>query len=201
MAVKFRYNNTIYTLLNLGSRVTTPSLCYRQSNTTSYVPLLTSRSQTIGGYTYSAASPTICCRYNNTTYYAAKSRSANYNIPAGTYTPSAFENLIKSYISNNGSRTVANSFTVRVNNQSISVSSGTRIYYKVESSSPRGKVRYVSFSSQYEISISSCQPNNGFTNGKVYVTHIDTGPGYYFVQCFRTYANYPITVSTGINFI
>lgn len=201
MAIKFRYNNTTYTLLHLGSRITTPSLCYRQSGTTYYAPLLTSRSQTIGSYIYSAASPTVCCRYNNTTYYAAKSRSSSYNIPAGTYTPSAFENLITSYISNNGSRTVMNSFTVKVNNQTVSVSVGTRIYYKVESSSPRGYARYVSFSSQYKMSVASCNPTNGFSNQKFYVTHIDTGSGFGFVNNFKTYANYPITVTTGINFL
>lgn len=109
MAIKFR-NNTTSTLLHLGSRVTTPSLCYRQNGTTYYAPLLTSRSQAIGSYVYDASYPTFCCRYNNTTYYAAKSRSSNYDIPAGTYTPSQFGNLLAQFI--NSTRTCMNSFTI-----------------------------------------------------------------------------------------
>lgn len=200
MAKKFRYNNATYTLLHLGSRVTTPSLCHRQNGTTYYTPLLTSRSQTIGSYTYSATSPTFCCRYNNTTYYAAKSRESGYNIPAGTYSPADFENMIRQYISNNGSRIVANSFTVKVNNQSVSVSAGNLIYYKVESSSPRGYARYVSFSSSGIIELDACNSTHGFSNHKFYVTYIATGSGFEFVNAFKTYANYPITVITGINF-
>ena len=200
MAIKFRYNNTPYTLLHLGSRITTPSLCYRQNGTTYYAPLLTSRSQTIGSYVYDASYPTVCCRYNNTTYYAAKSRSSNYNIPAGTYSPADFENMIKQYISNNGSRIVANSFTVKVNNQSVSVDAGNIIYYKVESSSPRGYARYVSFYRQHEIELEACDSTHGFSMYKSYVTYIKTGSGFSFVNTFKTYANYPITVTTGIDF-
>lgn len=111
MGHKFRYNNTTYSLFSSTSRITTPSLCHRENGTTYYVPLLTSRSQTIGDYVYNASSPTRCCRYNNTTYYAAKSRTLlAYDIPAGTYTPSEFGNILAEFVDD--TRTCNNSFTI-----------------------------------------------------------------------------------------
>lgn len=110
MGHKFRYNNTTYSLFSSTSRITTPSLCHRENGTTYYVPLLTSRSQTIGDYVYNASSPTRCCRYNNTTYYAAKSRTLAYDIPAGTYGARDFGILLSEFIDD--SRTCKDSFTI-----------------------------------------------------------------------------------------
>lgn len=110
MGHKFRYNNTTYSLFSSTSRITTPSLCHRENGTTYYVPLLTSRSQTIGDYVYNASSPTRCCRYNNTTYYAAKSRTQEYDIPAGTYSAREFGCYLSDFVDN--IRTCKNSFTI-----------------------------------------------------------------------------------------
>lgn len=47
-------------------------------------------------YYYDTTSPTIAFRKNGKTYYCNKSATiANYSIPAGTYTISAFQTLIK----------------------------------------------------------------------------------------------------------
>lgn len=112
MSTQFRINGTNYSLLHLSSRVTTPSYCYRQNDTTYYTPLLTSRSQTIGNYVYNASSPTVCVRYNNTTYYAAKSRTENSSIPAGTYVGESAYNIFKKFISNNSYRILKYSVTI-----------------------------------------------------------------------------------------
>lgn len=209
MAVSFRYNDTTYELFSDVSVITNPSLniakdvaglLYKFN-----VPLLTSREQTIGSYIYKAPSPTICVRHNNTTYYCARSREAisEYDIPAGTYTPSAFRALIEQYISNNGNRTVANAFTVTVNGQTVSVSANQKIYYQVNSSSPQGTARAVYFGTtpsstgapEYYFNI----PSNGFTQGKCYVVY-NAGGGFLWTVCFASYSNYNITVGTGIKF-
>lgn len=54
----------------------------------------------------------------------------NLSIPAGTYTPDAFNNLIKQFISINGTRTVAYDFEATVNKQKISIAAGSTIYYQ-----------------------------------------------------------------------
>lgn len=114
MSIKFRYNSTTYTLWDSTSRVTTPSLCHRKGGTTYHTPLLTSRSQTIGDYVYSASKPTVCVKKDSTIYYAAKSRTVAYDIPAGIYKPSNFKTLIELFISSNGSRTCKYTFSVKV---------------------------------------------------------------------------------------
>ena len=198
MGHKFRYNNTTYSLFSSTSRITTPSLCHRENGTTYYVPLLTSRSQTIGSYTYSATSPTVCCRYNNITYYAAKSRvSVVYDIPAGTYTPSTFEDLIKKYISANGSRTCANAFTIKVNGHTYNVSAGQTIKYcttNTAGSSTNSTLRIVTFNGSSTATASDAISSR--FNG-TYVVHASNFDGY---ATFSAYANYSITIGTGINF-
>lgn len=62
------------------TKYTTPSLCYRQSGGTFYVPLVQSGgSVTIGSYKYSYSSanyPRLAVRYNGITYYAVNTRTA-----------------------------------------------------------------------------------------------------------------------------
>lgn len=128
MGHKFRYNNTTYSLFYSTSRITTPSLCHRENGTTYYVPLLTSRSQTIGDYVYNASSPTRCCRYNNKTYYAAKSRTFVADISAGTYYGQAAYNLFKSFIANNGYRILANSCSITHMGTTRTFSAGTKVW-------------------------------------------------------------------------
>lgn len=210
MAISFRYNDTTYELFSdVSMAITSPNLnivkdvaglLYKFN-----VPLLTSREQRIGSYIYKAPSPTICIRHNNTTYYCARSREAisEYDIPAGTYTPSAFRALIEQYISNNGNRTVANAFTVTVNGQTVSVSANQKIYYQVNNSSPQGLARAVYFgttpSSTGAPEMDYSNASNGFTNGKCYVVY-NASAGFQFTVCFKGYSNYNITVGTGIKF-
>jgi hypothetical protein len=221
MALKFRYNDTTYSLAT--SDKGSVNFCYQQNGTTYKVPASSTRGTSVqfaedDNYYYKMdnSSPTLCFRKNNTTYYCAKSITSEakitYDIPAGTYTPSAFETLIKNYISSNTLRKVSNAFTVTVNNQTVSVSSGSYIYYTESSSSPNGYVRSVAFGSTngYAIdgnnevkapNISCCNSANGFTSYKTYVTYIFTGSAFNYVSTiFKSYANYNITVTTGINF-
>ena len=114
--------------------------------------------------------------------------AVNYDIPAGTYTPSAFENLIKSFISQNGSRTVSNSFSVEVNGQTYSVPAGRAIYYTYQYS---GQARFVCFNGSPRGYIDF---QNGFDRG-VYCTYWS-----YSSSQGETYYRYNIKVNTGISF-
>ena len=125
-----------------------PKLVYYYNGTKWYYPLIEPTSiLTLGGYKYSydrSVGDTFGICLSNTKYVVPNKRvSANYDIPAGTYSPSAFENLIQSFISNNGSRRVNNSFSVVVNGQTYSVSSGSSIYFTYQYG---GQARFVSFS-------------------------------------------------------
>lgn len=198
MAIKFRYNNTTpYTLWDSKLRVTTPSLCHRQNGTTYYVPLLTSRRQTIDGYEYISGNPTVCVRYNNTTYYGARIRAAAYAIPAGTYTPSAFENLISHYISANGSRNCVNAFTAKVNGITYNVSAGQVIKYCTTNTAGSGTnstLRIVTFNGR---TYAQAQDANRLYFDGTYVVYASNFSGY---AQFSAYANYSITIGTGIIF-
>lgn len=204
LVTKYPYNST--------TKYTTPSLCYRDSSNTRYVPLITPTGYVdIDNYRYSydsSVSKSIHCYYNSTEYVVPNKSTAisEYDIPAGTYTPSAFRNLIEQYISNNGNRTVANDFTVKVNGQTISISSGQKVYYAVNSSSPQGMVRSVLFNpssvpaSGFAPPITYNSSSNGFTNGHCYVVYFLTAGFNYTSLGFGGYANYNITVTTGIKF-
>ena len=147
MALKGKKSSTV-TMFRSTSRITTPSFISVEKGKTYYTPALTSRSQTIGDYIYSASATTFVGVKNNTTYYAAKSRATAYDIPAGTYAPSSFENLIKNYISQNGTRTLKNSCTisvVKLSNMSkitdsVTWASGSLVTYKCPYSNLRGVI-------------------------------------------------------------
>ena len=139
-----------------------PKLVYYYNGTKWYYPLITPGSTlTWGGYKYSydrSVGDTFGISLSNTKYVVPNKRvSANYDIPAGTYSPSAFENLIRSFISNNGSRRVNNSFSVEVNGQTYNVPAGRDIYYTYQYS---GDARFVCFNGsnrgwiQFELSFS-----------------------------------------------
>lgn len=113
-----------------------------------------------------------------------------YDIPAGTYSPSTFENLIRNYISNNGNRKVSNSFSVVVNGQTYSVPSGRYICYTYQYS---GQARFVTFSGSHRGSIAF--QDSTFTKNGVYCTYWT----YSSIQG-TTYQNYSIKVNVGINF-
>ena len=199
MSLNFRYNDTNYSLAN--SDKGSVNFCYQQNGTTYKVPASSTRGTSVqfaedDNYYYKMnnSSPTICFRKNDTTYYCAKSVTSEakivYDIPAGTYTPGTFKTLIENYISVNGSRQVANTFTVTVNGQSYTVSSGRYIYYKCPYETSDWQLRWVAFNSNYA--------RNAYTTFTNYATYV--------VQCkltaneFSGYANYNITVTTGIKF-
>ena len=185
--------------------VTSPSLVYYVNGKKYYYPLI----KPTGSFRYSSfifsydrsAGDTFGIALNNTKYVVPNKRqpiAAVYDIPAGTYSPSTFKNLIDNYISpNNGSRRVSNSFKVTVNGQTITVNANTTIYNENNESSGSSVLSYgVNFSGEYLV------PGNcfgvgvayNFTDNKVYVTQ-SRGIPY-----FGNYRNYNITISTGIKF-
>ena len=174
--------------------LTSPKLAYYDGIRRLYYPLIKPTSTlTWNGYIYSydkSVGDTFGIALDNTKYVVPNKRvtAINYDIPAGTYSPSTFENLIKSFISNNGSRTVSNSFSVTVNGQTYSVSSGRSIYYTYQYS---GQARFVCFNGSPRGYTSFEQ---SFSKG-VYCTYWS----YSQYQGDRYY-QYNIKVNTGINF-
>ena len=173
-----------------------PKLGYYYNGTKWYYPLITPTSiLTWGGYKYSydrSVGDTFGISLSNTKYVVPNKRvPANYDIPAGTYSPSRFESLIGSFISNNGSRRVNNSFSVVVNGETYSVSSGSSIYFTYQYS---GQARFVCFNGSPRGWISFEQPG-AFAEYGIYCTY------WRYVQ-FQgdRYYQYSIEVNTGIKF-
>ena len=180
-----------------------PKLVYYYNGTKWYYPLIEPTSiLTLGGYKYSydrSVGDTFGISLSNTKYVVPNKRvsAVNYDIPAGTYSPSAFKNLIDKYIYTNGSRRVANSFIVTVNGQSVAVTENLQIWSENNESSGSSVLSYaVNFSGKYlekGICFSSATAHS-FSNNKVYITQ-STGISY-----FNNYRYYNITVETGIKF-
>ena len=173
-----------------------PKLVYYYNGTKWYYPLITPTSiLTWDGYKYSydrSVGDTFGIGLSNTKYVVPNKRvSANYDIPAGTYSPSRFESLIGNFISNNGSRRVNNSFSVVVNGQTYSVSSGSSIYFTYQYS---GQARFVCFDGTNRGS-TAFQGSDAFAKYGVYCTYWswsdNQGDNYY---------KYNIKVNTGIKF-
>jgi hypothetical protein len=180
-----------------------PRLVYYDRGTKYYYPLIKPASNlTWDGYIYSYAvntGDTFGVSLSNTKYVVPNKRvpAITYDIPAGTYTPSAFKSLIDKYISANSGRIVSNSFTAIVNNQPITVDADTTIFCVDNSSSGSRTLTYgVNFSGRYKwageafdrIKIES------FADNGVYVTQSKGIPW------LDKYMNYNITVTSGINF-
>lgn len=159
-----------------------------------YVPVVASGgSVTIGStkYSYSSSKPSFAVYDGSQTLFLANTETAvtTYDIPAGTYSPSTFENLIKNYISNNGSRKAANSFSVVVNGQTYSVPAGRAICYTYQYG---GQARFVSFNGSQR---GGTEFQFGFSSRGVYCTYWS----YSNVQG-TTYYSYSIKVNVGIKF-
>ena len=173
-----------------------PKLAYYDGNTKWYYPLIKPGSTlTWDGYIYSydrSVGDTFGIGLSGTKYVVPNKRVAavKYDIPAGTYTPSAFENLITKFISNNGSRAVKNSFSVTVNGETYSVSAGSSIYYTYQYS---GQARFVCFNGQPRGWTSFEMPGS-FAQYGIYCTYWSYGG-----QGDRYYM-YSIKVNGGINF-
>ena len=180
-----------------------PKLAYYYNGTKWYYPLITPGSTlTWGGYKYSydrSVGDTFGVGLSNTKYVVPNKRvsAINYDIPAGTYSPSAFKNLIDKYIYTNGSRRVANSFIVTVNGQSVAVTENLQIWNQNNESSGWSVLTYgVNFSGSY-LEAGNCFSGgtaHSFSKNKVYITQ-SRGISY-----FENYMYYNITVSTGIKF-
>ena len=180
-----------------------PKLVYYYNGTKWYYPLITPTSiLTWDGYKYSydrSVGDTFGVGLSNTKYVVPNKRvsAVNYDIPAGTYSPSAFKNLIDKYIYTNGSRRVANSFNVTVNGETITVSANTAIWSENNESSGWSVLLYcVNFSGSY-LNAGNCFSSDvaaSFVRNKVYITQ-SSGVSY-----FERYMYYNITISTGIKF-
>ena len=173
-----------------------PKLVYYYNGTKWYYPLIEPGSiLTWGGYKYSydrSVGDTFGIGLSNTKYVVPNKRvAANYDIPAGTYSPSRFESLIGNFISNNGSRRVNNSFSVEVNGQTYSVSSGSSIYRTYQYG---GNARFVCFNGSPRSWIQFEQPG-AFAQYGVYCTYWR----YSSIQG-DNYYRYNIKVNTGIKF-
>lgn len=172
-----------------------PRLVYYYGGTKYYYPLIKPTSTlTWNGYIYSydkSVGDTFGIGLSNTKYVVPNKRVADvkYDIPAGTYSPSTFENLIKSFIAQNGSRIVYNSFSVEVNGQTYNVPAYRSIYYTVQYG---GEARFVSFNGSPR---GSTEFQNSFYDKGVYCTYWS----YAQIQGDRYY-QYNIKVNTGINF-
>ena len=172
-----------------------PKLVYYYNGTKWYYPLIKPGSTlTWGSYVYSydrSVGDTFGIGLSNTKYVVLNKRVVvNYDIPAGTYSPSNFENLIKSFIAQNGSRRVNNSFSVVVNGQTYSVPAGRAIYYTYQYS---GQATFVCFNGSPRGSISF--QDSTFSQYGVYCTYWS----YSNTQGDRYY-QYNIKVNTGISF-
>lgn len=180
-----------------NQKLTSPGLAYYYNGTKWYYPLITpTGSFTYQGYVYSydrSVGDTFGIGLSGTKYVVPNKRvsAVTYDIPAGTYTPSAFENLIRSFISNNGSRAVKNSFSVEVNGQTYRVSSGNSIYYTYQYS---GQARFVCFNGSNRGWIQFEQPGS-FAQYGIYCTYWS----YASIQGDRYYM-YSIKLNGGINF-
>ena len=180
-----------------NQKLTSPGLVYYYSGTKWYYPLITpTGSFTYQGYVYSydrSVGDTFGIALNNTKYVVPNKRvsAVTYDIPAGTYSPSTFENLIESFISQNGSRAVSNSFSVVVNGQTYSVSAGSSIYRTYQYG---GNARFVCFNgsprgfTQFELP-------GAFAEYGIYCTYWTASQ-----QQGDRYYMYSIKVNTGIKF-
>ena len=185
-----------------------PKLGYYYNGTKWYYPLIEpTATLTWGGYKYSydrSVGDTFGIGLSGTKYVVPNKRvsAITYDIPAGTYSPTTFRNLISSFISMNGSRAVKNNVSVTVNGQTVSILAGAKIYYVNQGSSP-WYAKAVCFGTSW-FQAASCQSSNGFSIYKAYIVETSSSNSYTSYICynriFKGYASYNITVNTGINF-
>lgn len=118
-------------------------------------------------------------------------------IVKGTYTPSAFKNLIQELIPVNGSRTVAQGFTAIVNRYSVHVPAGGTIYYRHPyPSNPNVDVYYVGFGSYNENAATIAR--DPFVDHRTYCVY--NSSSYAVYNYFNKYMDYPITITSDIMF-
>ena len=173
-----------------------PKLVYYYNGTKWYYPLIMKTSTlTWGGYKYSydrSVGDTFGVGLSNTKYVVPNKRvtAGNYDIAAGTYSPSNFENMIKSFISRNGSRIAYAGFSVEVDGQTYRVPAGRRIYYTYQYG---GNATFVCFGGSNRGSTAFERPG-AFAKYGVYCTHWSSS------QQGDRYYIYSIKVNGGIKF-
>lgn len=184
-------NTTLYGATNAPS---SKYLAIYDGTQAHYVPIVTSSgSVTIGSkaYSYISSRPSFAVYDGSQTLYLANAETTvEYDIPAGTYSPSVFETLIRSFISQNGSRTVANSFSVVVNGQTYYVPAGRAVCFTYQYG---GQARFVSFNGSQR---GGTAFQNSFSNYGIYCTYWVNSE---FSQG-DNYRNFNIVVNTGIKF-
>lgn len=162
-----------------------------------YVPAVASSgSVTLGSkvYSYNSSKPSFAVYDGSQTLYLANTETTvvtSYDIPAGTYSAANFERYIRSFISNNGSRKVANSFSVVVNGQTYNVPAGRAVCC---TSQYAGLARFVSFNGSQRGG-TTFEKSNAFTQYGIYCTYWV----YSSIQG-NMYNNFSIKVNTGIKF-
>lgn len=185
-------NTTLYGATNAPSKY----LAIYDGTRAYYVPAVTSGgSVTIGSkvYSYSSSKPSFAVYDGWQTLYLANTETTvqTYDIPAGTYSAANFERYIRSYISNNGSRKVSNSFSVVVNGQTYNVPAGRAVCYTYQYG---GQARFVSFNGSQRNG-EAFQNGNAFTQYGIYCTYWV----YSSIQGDK-YNNFSIKLNTGIKF-
>lgn len=118
----------------------------------------------------------------------------NYHIPGGSYSVANFKKLINNYIAKGASAYAANDFSVIVNNNTFSVKAGRVITHSEQSSF--GYIEYISFSGGTGIVGFRTFPGTGFAKYGNYC--IDSSGS--SVLTLKSFKDYPITISPGINF-
>lgn len=220
--LKFTYlnpqNGTLVskTPFNSTTRYTTPSICYSKNGTINYIPLITTTGYVdIDGYRYSYDSSdpiynkTLHCIYNGVEYVVPNKSEQLIDIPAGTYTPSAFESLISTFIGRNTKRQVANDFSVTVGGGAgrgtVQCLAGSYIGYSNPTMSTyAANPHSVRFNYNGTAANLTRHPDwsSGlyFRNNGIYITYAVTGQSYNNYN-FNGYANFNIEVTTGIKFM
>ena len=185
-------NTTLYGATNAPSKY----LAIYDGTRAYYVPAVTSGgSVTLGSkvYSYNSSKPSFAVYDGSQTLYLANTETTaqTYDIPAGTYSTANFERYIRSFISENGSRKVSNSFSVVVNGQTYNVPAGRAVCYTYQYG---GQARFVSFNGSQRTG-EAFQNSNAFTQYGIYCTYwVYSG-----IQGDR-YNNFSIKVNTGIKF-
>lgn len=200
--IRLRKNGTTYHLEWCGSGAPCEERFALHNGKLYYVPAMSTQgTKVLGGiynslrWYYDTSSPTIAFRKNGKTYYCNKSfiteQAISYDIPAGTYTPSTFLNMISNYITKGGSRTCKNSFTVLVRNQPVGVPAGTTIYYTDPYPNRSSRWNTIGFGTN---TTQLFKIVTSFATYKSYIVYSQNN------EESGNYSNYSITVVTGINF-
>lgn len=195
--MKFTSNNNTALGPWSGAVPPLPRLVYYEGGSKFYYPLITQTGTlTWNKYVYSYdknVGDTFGIGLSNTKYVIPNKRVAvpTYDIPAGTYSAATFENYIRSFISENGSRKVSNSFSVVVNGQTYNVPAGRAVCYTYQYG---GQARFVSFNGSQRTG-ETFQNSNAFTQYGIYCTYWV----YSSIQG-NMYNNFSIKVNTGISF-